>query len=966
MNSITFINRANASLPHKPFDRLDLSGCRVIHPQFVPGFSAPLAGLRGRLKRFGPQDVVQLQDLVCDESGRRTALPFFLAVRWSPKTALQVVPTAAAGSVINLPLTALLKVDDPSSGSVTVTMQMIDTEVVPVGQYPVLAEASLTFSLSPLVVQVAPQASQITLTLGTSVAAPVTLLAHPPANRDVNFAGPHDATYRRTDPTSAMLIAEPASQGLQVPITVGWSLTGWERGSGNTLTADSLLRWRQPYEEPLLPSGASHYDAMPALVHCRKAGRVGRVSVIAQVNPVSVGGVLRADPRFVADTPAEIAVTIKDAVLKISLEPSPADAGPAAANWQSPLVLEYDWLPDERKLVGSFVLQVHRVADGEDPELIFDSRWESTIATWSFSDTAITLSDIVTIPPESRLSRPCPFRLLLTLRDHGSAGAAVARFWRPAVEQGPAPVRRSLQRVISAVGAGQAELLVELLPLNNRALEIDEIPIGASSQQVLAIKVPPPLEAELKTWTDGWFTNLDISDPTGVHDVIFSSGRVTGAVRHRAARPHPELETVTVEAVTRSGTIGPFNVPGPGPAFTHDVRDMEVGGNRLRVVAWKPINEVVSGGPSVAEATLTGVLPRPDGITFPRALPPDHTVLTASVDGITFGYSRAMRARLVDTTRTGSTIIGTEQALAYDLIPRTLTQASLPRVTGTHTLTVLAENDFGVQTGPTLVLRAPRPNPVMSVDTSNVPHSPFDPFAIGHSVTTLQATLSSQYALSVRFLARGTLLRTSTHTETEALTTTRRQARMPDTGDFAIGDNEFRLEGSNEFGSEAQIITIHRKDFVFDFVAQLFLKPVDIKAQLVIQDVNPSYLLGIPRGASGGFDVFVTGRDSRNPAGVESLKFSVQHIDGGDRADTLDFRISYFQVTSQGPDYEPFTGFMDIPDTQVVGNESTPLNTSLVDPQALEDGHEYWSHARVRSDSDAARTIVFVIARLLV
>ncbi|MBX7211692.1 MAG: hypothetical protein K1X78_25520 [Verrucomicrobiaceae bacterium] len=993
---------------HKSFEPVNVR-VRLNRPSLSSGGLLQL-NLVGGIARAAGDSVVDCMGLATAPTDMQPATPLYFQLRysWSPAAALRFIPQT--GTIIDL--AALLEVADPSAGQVQVKVEVWE------GTSP-SDEDTISIAIAPVEVTLRATVASLTMHVGDAIAPCVDMQPVPPGGvlpfgNGVSLERDHLAAYyasmtaANATPVMSAFVTGPAGfaaspqafkeqqQLAQLAISF---VTGrpppkdveeFNSLGKSSYPPDAQLRWKFGKEKPVLAGGVGPYDKMPPMLHARRPNeRQPRDSVFILPFP------LPPNPRYKAPGRdffplVVLPVEVKAATLEMTLTAAPEDAGAADAHGVRPLKLEYNWLEAEQKLVGSFALEVRRPA-ALGGRVLYHSDWDDAVLDMEFTDKVITISRLAVIDKQTQAtSWVAPFGIRLELRDAGPPGASVARFWLPVSEQGlfqtfassqpgggKLQVRRSLKQIIRATGDGDAELIVTLLPPARQELMIDEYDMPPKPA-ALRITVPPPLEAALGTWDDEMFSGLDISAEGSAHEVIHNSGTVTGSVKNRNPQPDTRMERVTLEVVGSTGSIGPLGIEGPGPPFSREISGLEVGENDVILSAWKPINQVIHGGPWLATARLVGVLPLAGGVLFPRALPAGNIVLVRSVNGIAFSYGRATSAALMD----GLDGISPMQPPSFDPVSRTLAAAALPARTGTHELQVVAMNDFGVVQGPALVLNAPRPIVNISADTSAVPHQPGRPFNVGNSVNSVPGTFDHQFALRVEFSTNGAAPRISTRTEARALTRDTTRLTFPESGTLPVGgDARFRLEGFNEFDSADITLNLNRRAFIYDFTAELEMRVVDANAHLEIVEVVPNGIAGLTIGpAAGGFDRIISAASPTSPVGIELIRFKIVPNDDVDEEDRdevdLDYRIRYVSpapipgsgvVPNFGPDYEPYAAFLVIDASRVMEDESLRFDLSVIaEGQSVPDPEDCWIRARVLNGIDREQDGQFAVALLRV
>jgi hypothetical protein len=910
------------------------------------------------IEASSPQPKLLLKSIVSLGS----PVPFSLCFSWQPQNALKRIHDLS-DHAINL--RNLLAVDDPTAGEVTLKVELLEFDVLPIAPYTSENSTEVLIKIKPAVLPAPVPLTNIVVDVGQDVA-PLLRLPQPPnfiAGADLRQ--PHVAGYviRAPDHSQALIKRVRADiASAAVPYDVYLSLPD-TAPPALKLSALSRARWTSPPVRPLLFGGVSGYPVMPPLIHGRSKG-MDRLEATFEVFP--------PNPRYQAPPAVPMRIDVQPSQLVATLVPTPGDAGPPEPSGDVPLLLEYNWVDDH--LVGSFDLVVRRVGAAAEEQAVFDSSWKLVASRGPLSSGySLNLTNIQMMD-RAGVSRRCPFDLALKLKGTGGTDP-VARFRDIGIATGGHSfMERGLRGIIMAETAGRGLLTVEFKPRAQSHIEADVYePLKAIS---LPILVPPPLVAKLESWQDV-ISTVALTDPAPqpqsiyvAGEVIYASGDVAGSVANRTAAPRSNVEFAKLEIITAGVPVFSENVPAGSATFSIRASGLRKGDNLVKLSAWKPINQVMYGGPSVAQAKLGGVPPQPGNVVFPRALPAGNIVLRRSVNGIAFEYGRATSARLIDRVGGTTRSVGAEQMASFGTTAVTLGSAQLPERPGLHHLYVEAINDFDTLRGPALVLNAPSPTGAFEIDYSQLPHHPFDTHRLGHSVTSVSASIRSQYALSVRLVKTNNDVQDRwTVSDARALTGDSHAVTLPMSGELAVGNTHFEVWAENEFDRPIpDQLTLHRKRDVFEFMGNFGLLPVDQRAELYINEIVPSEAQGIiGLGRSNGFLLGSNVIEASSPFTLQSIRFTVGRkpdVDS-DTAVSLDFEVRCDYVFCFGPDYEALANFLGIQESQVVTSMSRRFDISTVDQQDLDDGLTYWSVARVTNGGEQQRVIRMYTARLL-
>jgi hypothetical protein len=799
-------------------------------------------------------------------------------------------------------------------------------------------------------------------------------------------------------------------------------------GGGVTLGVNAPARWRT---FPDLPSpavsnnGTQEWEKMPEILHARRATK--DTSILLSVtlsdnrfafqDPISslrgipsLRNIIDTARRFLPQISPQTGWTIVplkvDPVqLTCTFSPSPEDTIPGSGH--SKMALEYNWIGDQTsgKLVASFDLIVDRPSStpGETPLRIFDCDFVVAIESIDVAPGRIRLHNIhgtrmpaspmhgVPPPPSVRI----PFDLELEIQNTSAAGTPLpAEFnlealgFRNGIQ--PDIIAGSLRHLIMAVHSGSARLHLRfLLPQQNGnpaspdrdfvSVDIYDLP---ANPRPIDIEIPEPLVLHLDEWRDLAFTssaplNLQTSPRT---DIIYSSGELLGIAEKWGRTPlAPELQQITVDIDTDFGSMPPIPVTNVTSAgrFTQPLSDLRLGTNSIQVTAWKPINIVMNGTPSVVTIELKGVLPVSPPILLPATLQDGDFVLRRALSGLRSGYARASAAHVMHMGRSGATLaISPALPLVYDSSITSVPTLVLPQELGRHQLWVRATNDFGQTDSALIELIAPRPEIEINPRTNNLPHDPRDLYNVGNSVVSCDGYISFIHALEVEFFEDGRSRFRRTIPDSDALSARRENMRFPSTGTFQerVGVL-FHLDARNEFVrfDEDIEVTITRRANVFSFRdLELEIIAVDPNAHIIFDEISP-YVIHESTSSSdpdqnlAGILLILDIVDTPSATGIDTIRFTVaRDLDSNGRAipARLDYRVEYRSGECIGPDYELFANFLSTTSESVDESRSESFPIELVDQTDLAEGHHYWRKVFVNSSSNS-HALYFVTARYL-
>jgi hypothetical protein len=720
------------------------------------------------------------------------------------------------------------------------------------------------------------------------------------------------------------------------------------------------VRFFEPESDELYTDRKERFASLGDYILGRRSG-TATVSVIVEI----------ADPQhFQAPAqPTSFTVDVLPTPLELEVSPAedPLDDGT--------LVLE-DRFVDGR-LLGSFRVQVR--ARGAP---IFDSDVPAQLRG-TVQPNRLLVEDVF-VEDEAGDLQALPFRIQAIIGD-----TSVVEFQVP--ESTPAGAEEqfhywgTLEDLVSATGSGTTGLEVSLLE-PDVPLADDQVYYDMPDSVTLPVKVPAPLVAHLWFWEDGYFTGSEIMDLSGSYapnsqprmdDLIYAHGRISGRVDHH--NPDSASEEITLRV----------DPPGSGRqcvdlldadavdedgVWEQEVEGLRKGDNLIRLTAWKPINEIVHGGPSIVECILPGVQPgdlevlvqhvgpsevfegNPDGGPVLPSTEPfeDRIVVRRSLADVEVRYSRAIWARLIDDAvpiagglhypdpfeEANATrhLLTDQYGLAYNL--RTLHTGLLPNELSlgapvAHQIKVLAWNEYVDDetfdwVSPSVTLFAPDPH----LEVRDIaPDGPYrDESHVGNSTTTVDATIRVGIALGME-------VRDGNGTELGSITYPNpfspppppdEELRLPPAGALAIGENDFEVTAHNEFALRRIEIQIHRRDHIFETIAgrtkiQSDDSDIDVKVQ-VREGGNLNEMMTATDPVFPVWERTFAGEAPEWSLGWSRLRYRLVTLDsdGVPHAHSGRTRIT-LEGDITGPDYERYDPVLLIPDGWI--DDGNPNNS---------------------------------------
>ena len=501
---------------------------------------------------------------------------------------------------------------------------------------------------------------------------------------------------------------------------------------------------------------------------------------------------------------------------KVALDFQPLGGG-------TDLVLEDDWRADEGKLRGSFLITATvggRVVYRSD---------ERAEVSGAYTSGMLAIQGVCRGQGgagDGALDRFHPStQLTLTIDD-----PQVAEFDATHLDPSPGTfnVLAEVTDWISATGPGVANLSCRFEPYDISDpskippdLVFWDLPKQAAK---LVIDVKPPLRAHLERWSDLYFNGntavpLDHGNP--LEELIYSSGTLAATVDNHNPDSQQQIIKVIVEPPSgqtsetpiRAGqeidASGDVHVDVEGLDYDLDADD---GANRVSLSAWKPINEVMDGGPDVVTVTLKTVAPNPVEILEPAD---GITVRKRRIDNVRYRYGRAYLARVTDF----SSPMAEDSHETYVPQTRDSGPVNLSPTPGDHSVYFLAYNDFSGagEVYDEITIHAPAPS--ISVDLTLPADKSIEPNRVGFTVPSADATVNATNAVTVEIWKDGNRLTTLTMASgAGAALTEQRATSLPPQGhgDLEVGDNTFEFRAINEFATTSTQITINKRARLFE------------------------------------------------------------------------------------------------------------------------------------------------------
>ena len=772
-------------------------------------------------------------------------------------------------------------------GSGTLTVQVVESESVLLEPPTVVAEASCSVEITRCPVVIGPLE-------GPAAPVPVSspLRIRTPAGLQ-DWSGPGLAWRRRPQVTPD----GPVEGGVAIGTGAGGSLTlsrvaapldniwgpvgcdlAWSHFAADRGAIDSPLRFLDVRTAgELRPSGTLWFQhGLPDDLVARRPWRG-----VVQVEGTGT------EPGLVEPAHTNLEVGIDPVTLELTLDSDDQHGGD--------LVLEDQWDPDQRMILGGLRIRVTRPAD--PPETLYDS--DSRAAVYgTVSATEMVLQVVV---PEDRDgsrwrdSRRASFRIRLTI-ENGN----VACFQPPGLDPTGVSFQFAgdLKQILRAAGPGTSDLLVALEPLGEPLPE-DCFQFEMPVEQGFVIRVPAPLECHINSWSDTYFAGqnqLNLSAPGPYPELIHATGTVYGQVVNH--RPDSTSEQWRLRVHRPDGTTIDFDqdavmlvADGSFVRWLTPER-LQEGDNRFELWAWKPINEVVNGGPSIAERTLRGTRPRVQATVIDPQYGNAGRVVTRAVPLITWSWERALHASLHDQVGNGTPLeLAVDDQVRYDRHRAQTTTARLSAAVGPHRVFATASNDFGESAGAADTRTAVAPQLTQSLSVPAGFAGKFlTPERVGNSVQRVTSSLSFRFAQQWTIRQGGATLAGGNPADPFAGGSAERDLPGSAT-ELAVGDNQFSFRAFNEFASIGLSVSVNRRDRVFDVPqGSLTLDPRvrgDTPSDHDQYRVSWIMLLAGQTVASGeGAGVIITlpaGVELPSPLGFDSIQWTVNlFVDGED------------------------------------------------------------------------------------
>jgi hypothetical protein len=563
------------------------------------------------------------------------------------------------------------------------------------------------------------------------------------------------------------------------------------------------------------------------------------------------------------------------------------------------------------------------------------------------------------------------FSLSLTIDD-----PTIAEFYSTLpVKEGKHRGRLDLSEILRAVGPGDTTLRVLALALP-QPIDASHDEFAPSAEMQIPIHVPPPVEVVLSNYTDrfhGSAGNAALALDSGTaFDVICDHGTLTGEVKNH--NPYSSEERVTLKVHTPEGDQPDVDVLSPSAfttmtGFSTPITNLALvvddGDNVVTVEAWKPINELVNGGPSVKSFILRAVRPTASALT--NALT-DATVVRRDIGDVAFTYSKALKGyvweRVGDDTGSAAS---PEQLASMVSRPVTLQHFRLRAAPGDHRLRAGADNDFDQVSGPEITIHAPAPRV-----TSNAADWIAQPYRertrlgvadeVGNSNTSVRVPIHIRYALSASITDESDT--TPISPGSNPINGTDLWQTIPRTGNLRVGVNGFSVAATNEFSTETRSWAIRRRGLVYDsdVDADVLTIPDDATIRLHVTRVNLDGSHTELNDSSGRTTLFFNVQNHPSPLGMVGVIIEpfrmVDEDDDGD-AETEEPASTDFGYLIRGwatdPDYFHLTPYLVVDPADVVWDDSSFNVASLGDEDAFP-GQTFWFSVRIAAFDGSKHT----------
>jgi hypothetical protein len=562
------------------------------------------------------------------------------------------------------------------------------------------------------------------------------------------------------------------------------------------------------------------------------------------------------------------------------------------------------------------------------------------------------------------------FSLSLTIDD-----PTIAEFYSMLpVKHGKHRGRLDLSELLRAVHPGDTTLRVLALALPQPIdASLDEF--APSAEIEIPIHVPEPLEVVLGDYTDrfhGSGGNAALAlDLETAFDVICDHGTLAGEVKHH--NPYSSEERVTLKVHTPEGDRPDVDLLSPSAfttmtGFSTPITNLALvvddGDNVVTVEAWKPINDLVSGGPSVKSFTLRAVRPTASALT--NALT-DATVVRREIGDVVFTYSKALNAhvweRVGDDTGARAS---PEQPPSMVSRSAPLQHFRLRAAPGDHRLSAGASNDFDHVNGPEMTVHAPAPR--ITSDVADWIAQPYRErtrvgFAseVGNSNTSVRVPVHIRYALSASITDENDT--TPISLGSNPINGTDLTLTIPRTGSLHVGDNNFNVDATNEFSSMTHSARISRRGNVYDtdVDADVLTLPDDATIRLHVTQVKLDGSRDELDDSTARTTIFFNVQDHPSPLGVLGViiePFRMVDEDDDGVAETEEPASTDFGYQIRGwatdPDYFHLTPYFVVDPADVVWDDSFN-ESSLGDTVSFPD-QTFWFSVRIAAFDGSKHT----------
>ena len=608
-------------------------------------------------------------------------------------------------------------------------------------------------------------------------------------------------------------------------LTAGMADVAYSVENSSADHAGPGFRIHEPLNVDELSDGRFLFSAAPRVHIRRPVTDELRLRVVDQRLPVQAADPLGGIP--VTGTPA-----------RLTLQRIEPDEGSA-------IELEDDWdrVNGLIRIYGGVHLKVG-LTFPQNPEIpdrnLLDTAGRRHSMSLFYGPEWMLIDDIVT-PGRPHGNDEQSFRLELSIDDRN-----VAEFFSTLPsDQGKHRGCQDLSQILRAVRPGDTTLHVQAIP-SQQANEPFFDEFEPSDIIDIPIHVPKPLEVVLSNYADRFYGSTGNAalalDSGGAFDVICDHGTLTGEVSYH--NPYSRSELITLKVHTPEDDYPDVDLfsafttmTGFSTAIANLALVVDDGDNVVTVEAWKPVNELMNGGPSVESVTLRAVRPTASALTNALA---DAVVVKRDIGDVAFTYSNALEGHVSEQVGDGDRFDASPvQSASMVAKSVTLHHFMLRPAPGDHHLDAGAGNDFDQVTGPGVTIHAPAPS-----ITSNGADWIAQPYRertrlglaneVGNSDTSVRVPVRIRYALNASVTdasapaddAGSGIGHHGDSTDSDQipldsnpLVWTDRTVTIPLSGNLQVGENGFAVYADNQFTEShptQYINTIDRRDLVYD------------------------------------------------------------------------------------------------------------------------------------------------------